>query len=50
MKLIVDWLVERGFKLAEMSDSYQQEGWGDSIFLRNNRELKPFDKEKYLLK
>ena len=47
---IVQWLRQRGFRLAEMSDSYQQEGWGDSIFLRNDRELKPFDKGKYLLK
>ena len=47
---IVEWLRERGFKLREMSDSYQQEGWGDSIFLRNDRELEPFNKEKYLLK
>ena len=47
---IVQWLRQRGFRLAEMSDSYQQEGWGDSIFLRNNKELKPFDREKYLLK
>jgi len=49
-EVIVDWLRRKGFKLREMSDSYQQEGWGDSIFLRNDRELKPFDKEKYLLK
>jgi hypothetical protein len=47
---IAQWLEEKGFKLAEMSDSYQQEGWGDSIFLRNDRELEPFNKEKYLLK
>jgi len=47
---IVEWLRVRGFKLREMSDSYQQEGWGDSIFLRNDRELEPFNKEKYLLK
>ena len=49
-EVITDWLSKRGFKLREMSDSYQQEGWGDSIFLRNDRELKPFNREKYLLK
>ena len=49
-EFISQWLTERGFKLAEMSDSYQQEGWGDSIFLRNDRELNSFNKEKYLLK
>ena len=46
----VEWLKERNFSLAEMSDSYQDERWGDSIFLRNDRELEPFNKEKYLLK
>ena len=48
--VIVEWLKERNFSLAEMSDSYQDERWGDSIFLRNDRELEPFNKEKYLLK
>ena len=48
--IIVEWLKERNFSLAEMSDSYQDERWGDSIFLRNDRELEPFNKEKYLLK
>ena len=48
--VIVDWLRDRNFTLAEMSDSYQYERWGDSVFVRNDRDLSPFDKTKYLLK
>ena len=48
--VIVDWLRDRNFTLAEMSDSYQYERWGDSVFVRNDRDLPPFDKTKYLLK
>jgi len=47
---IVEWLRDRNFTLAEMSDSYQYERWGDSVFVRNDRDLAPFDKTKYLLK
>ena len=47
---IVEWLSDRNFTLAEMSDSYQYERWGDSVFVRNDRDLAPFDKTKYLLK
>ena len=39
---IVQWLSERGFELKEMSDSYQSQNWGDSVFARSNRELPPF--------
>ena len=39
---IVQWLGERGFELKEMSDSYQSQNWGDSVFARVNRELPPF--------
>ena len=39
---IVEWLSERGFGLKEMSASYEREGWGDSVFIRNDRELSPF--------
>ena len=39
---IVQWLSERGFELKEMSDSYQYQNWGDSVFARVNRELPPF--------
>ena len=39
---IVEWLSERGFGLKEMSASYEREGWGDSVFVRNDRELSPF--------
>ena len=39
---IVQWLSERGFELKEMSDSYQSQNWGDSVFARVNRELPPF--------
>ena len=39
---IVQWLSERGFELKEMSDSYQSQNWGDSVFARVNRELAPF--------
>ena len=48
--VIVEWLKERNFSLAEMSDSYQYERWGDSVFVRNDKELQPFDNNKYLLK
>ena len=47
---IVKWLSDRNFTLAEMSDSYNYERWGDSVFVRNDRDLAPFDKTKYLLK
>ena len=43
-------LDKRNFSLAEMSDSYSYEQWGDSVFVRNDRELDPFNREKYLLK
>ena len=39
---IVQWLSERGFELKEMSDSYQTQNWGDSVFARVDRELPPF--------
>jgi len=39
---IVQWLGERGFELKEMSDSYQSQNWGDSVFARVNKELPPF--------
>ena len=39
---IVKWLSERGFELKEMSDSYQHQNWGDSVFARVDRELPPF--------
>ena len=39
---IVQWLSDRGFELKEMSDSYQSQNWGDSVFARVNRELPPF--------
>ena len=39
---IVQWLSERGFELKEMSDSYQSQNWGDSVFARVNKELPPF--------
>ena len=39
---IVQWLSERGFQLKEMSDSYQSQNWGDSVFARVNKELPPF--------
>ena len=39
---IVQWLSERGFELKEMSDSYQSQNWGDSVFSRVNKELPPF--------
>ena len=39
---IVKWLSERGFGLKEMSASYEREGWGDSVFVRNDRDLSPF--------
>ena len=39
---IVQWLSERGFELKEMSDSYQSQNWGDSVFARVDKELPPF--------
>tara|TARA_Y100000994_G_scaffold74725_1_gene61485 strand:- start:2212 stop:2946 length:735 start_codon:yes stop_codon:yes gene_type:complete len=48
--VIVEWLDKRNFSLKEMSDSYSYEQWGDSVFVRNDRELDPFNREKYLLK
>jgi len=36
---IVEWLSDRGFELKESSDSYQKEGWGDSVFVRVDKEL-----------
>jgi len=48
--VIVEWLDKRNFTLKEMSDSYSYEQWGDSVFVRNDRELDPFNREKYLLK
>lgn len=42
--MIVKWLNERGFDLKEMSSSYQQQGWGDSLFVRNTKEHTPFKK------
>ncbi len=40
--IIVEWLDKRGFELKEMSASYANEGWGDSIFVRRNKNLNPF--------
>ena len=48
--VIVDWLSSKNFSLREMSDSYEYEKWGDSVFVRNNKDLKPYSKEKYLIK
>ena len=48
--VIVEWLNQKNFTLREMSDSYNYEQWGDSVFVRNDRQLKPFNREKYLLK
>jgi len=48
--IIVDWLSSKNFSLREMSDSYEYEKWGDSVFVRNNKDLKPYSKEKYLIK
>lgn len=39
---IVSWLRERDFELKEMSSSYPVYGWGDSIFVRKNKEHTPF--------
>ena len=39
---IVKWLGKRGFDLKEMSSSYSEQGWGDSLFVRNNKEHTPF--------
>jgi FkbM family methyltransferase len=39
---IVSWLSERGFEIREMSSSYQNEGWGDSVFVRLNKKHSPF--------
>jgi FkbM family methyltransferase len=47
---IVDWLSKRNFSLMEMSDSYRYERWGDSVFVRNDRKLPPYNNDKYLLK
>lgn len=42
--VIVEWLGERGFELREMSlDNYQRDGWGDSVFVRTDREHTPFE-------
>ena len=41
--MIVEWLGERGFELKEKSESnYQSSSWGDSVFVRINKELPPF--------
>jgi FkbM family methyltransferase len=40
--VIVEWLGQRGFDLKEMSSSYGNQAWGDSLFVRNNRDLAPF--------
>ena len=39
---IVKWVSKRGFEVKEMSDSYQSQNWGDSVFVRVDRELPPF--------
>lgn len=39
---IVKWLDQRGFYLKEMSSSYSQQSWGDSLFVRKNKEHTPF--------
>ena len=44
--LIVEWLNERDFDLTEMSSSYQQQGWGDSLFVKNKKNHIPFRKVK----
>jgi hypothetical protein len=41
-QVICDWLGERNFEVREMSPSYETQGWGDSVFVRNNRELPQF--------
>ena len=41
-EILVEWLDERGFELKEMSPSYSNEGWGDSVFVRKNKEHTPF--------
>ena len=39
---ICDWLEEHNFEIREMSSSYRTQGWGDSVFVRNNRDLPQF--------
>lgn len=39
---IASWLSERGFELKEQSPTYDSQQWGDSVFVRVNRELPPF--------
>ena len=39
---IVDWLGKRGFELREMSASYEQQQWGESLFVRTTRKHTPF--------
>ena len=42
-EMVVEWLTQRGFKLTEMADNYQREGWGDSLFVRTDRSnINPF--------
>ena len=41
-EMVVEWLSQRGFQLREMADNYAREGWGDSVFVRNDRALPPF--------
>ena len=39
---IASWLSERGFELREQSPTYDSQQWGDSVFVRVDRELPPF--------
>jgi FkbM family methyltransferase len=41
-EIIVSWLRQRGFEIKEMSSSYNNEGWGDSLFVRKDKEHTPF--------
>ena len=39
---IASWLSERGFELREQSPTYDSQQWGDSVFVRVDRELPLF--------
>ena len=39
---IASWLKDRNFEVKEMSSSYRNQGWGDSVFVRVNKDLPAF--------
>ena len=39
--VIVSWLKDRNFEVREMSSSYKNQGWGDCVFVRVNKDLPP---------